>query len=68
MARLTEAERAEIRHAAARVHREPTLPDADRFVAPTPEARLRYLRWIEALGRLAADCRPAVFRGNRWRL
>ena len=68
MGRLTDAEKRALREAAARSHEEPPLSRKERFVAPTPEARRRYIEWVTAVSRIATADKPVRFNGNDWRL
>jgi len=69
MARLTEAERAELRRVAAREHHEPPLPPEDRFVAATPEARMRYILWVTEAAKFCRQDKPIPSDdGDGWRL
>ncbi|MEA5446322.1 hypothetical protein VCB98_10875 [Gammaproteobacteria bacterium AB-CW1] len=68
MARLTEEERRQLREAAERPVEQPPQDEDERFVAPSPEARLRYIRFATQAARFH---RPAPFRpmrGNNWKL
>jgi hypothetical protein len=69
MARLTEAERAELRRVAAWPHCEPPLLPEDRFVAPTLEARKRYILWVSQASRFCRQDKPMPDDGgDGWRL
>ena len=57
-----------MREAAERSQAEPPLRDDQRFVAPTPEARRRYIDWVSAVSRLRSPAKPARFKGKHWRL
>ena len=69
MAKLTEGERKEVRRVAARVHDQPPLSPEERFVAPTPEARLRYIRGVSQASKFFFGEKPfALDDGGGWRL
>jgi len=68
MARLTDAEREELRAFSRARHDEPPLPPEDLFVAPTAKGRLRYIRWVTQAAKFFKGEKPVRFRGNQWRL
>ncbi|MCS3904399.1 hypothetical protein J2T55_002435 [Methylohalomonas lacus] len=68
MARLTNDERRALRELAAQQHDEPPLTDDERFVAPTAEARARYIRFATEASRFYRGDKPVRFVGNHWKL
>lgn len=68
MVRLTDAEREELSDFARTRHEQPPLPPEDRFVAPTPEGRLRYIRWATQASKFFKGEKPVRFGGDHWRL
>lgn len=68
MTRLSEQERRELREAARRRVTQPPQNEEERFVAPTPEARLRYIHFATQASRFH---NPPPFRpmqGDNWKL
>jgi len=68
MTRLTDAERQELRRISARAHVEPPLSSQDRFVAPTPQARMRYIHWVTQASKFFKGEKPHPVDGPGWRL
>lgn len=68
MTRLTDQERRELIAAARQPFDNPPLRPDERFVAPTPEARLRYIRFATQAARFYRGDKPVGFRGDHWKL
>lgn len=68
MARLTESEREDLKRLAEGPREVQPLTAEERFVAPTPEARMRYIRFATQAARFYKGDKPVRFRGNDWRL
>jgi hypothetical protein len=68
MTRLTEREREDLRRLAEGPREGQPLTAEARFVAPTPEARMRYIRFASRAARFYKGDKPVRFRGNDWRL
>ena len=68
MARLTEAEREALRQLADKDCDAQSLSANERFVAPTPEARARYIRFATEASRFYRGEQPVRFGGDCWRL
>ena len=68
MARLTDEERAMLRRLGEADTHAPPLAPAERFVAPTPDARARYLRFATAASRFHRGTQPVRFGGRHWKL
>lgn len=68
MARLTDAEREGLRRAAEAPFEEPPLSADERYVAPTVEARARYIRFATHAARLYRGAKPVRFVGEHWKL
>lgn len=68
MAKLSEGTRRALQNLARDRVREPPLTDEERFVAPTPAARRRYVRFVTQASRLHCGDKPVRFRGDRWKL
>jgi hypothetical protein len=68
MSRLSEQERSELITAARQPISNPPLRLDERFVAPTPEARRRYILFATEAARFYRGVRPIGFRGDQWKL
>lgn len=68
MARLTDNERKALRELASQHREEPPLTDDERFVAPTAEARARYIRFATEACRFYKGDKPVRFIGKHWKL
>ncbi|GAB4174190.1 MAG: hypothetical protein Kow0020_09610 [Wenzhouxiangellaceae bacterium] len=68
MSRLSEQERAELIAAARKPLNGPPLRPDERFVAPTPEARHRYIVFATQAARFYRGDKPVRFIGDRWKL
>lgn len=68
MTRLSDKEREMLRNLSGDATPEPPLSTEERFVAPTPEARARYIRFATQASMFYKGERPIGFRGNHWKL
>jgi len=68
MARLTDAEREALHRAAGASFEEPPLSPEERYVAPTAEARARYIRFTTRAAAFYRGGKPVRFGGNHWKL
>ena len=68
MNKLSEAEREAWRRVAGESHKAPALTDDERFVAPTVEARARYIRFATEAARLYRGPEKPWMTGRNWRL
>lgn len=68
MNKLSEAEREAWRRVAGSDHSAPPLSDDERFVAPTVEARARYIRFATEAARFYHGPEKPPMTGNHWRL
>lgn len=68
MTKLSDQEKQAWREAAKHPIRQPPLRPDERFVAPTPEARSRYIRFATQAAAFYKGAKPVRFRGNDWRL
>jgi len=68
MAKLTDAERQALRQLADQGRDAQPLSANERFVAPTPEARARYIRFATEASRFYRGEQPVRFGGDYWRL
>jgi len=68
MSRLTEQERRALIAAVRQPLNSPPLRPDERFVAPTPEARRRYILFATEAARFYRGVKPVGFRGNQWKL
>lgn len=68
MARLSEKERRAPKALAGHPDRAPPLRRDERFVAPTTQARERYIRFATQASRFHKGDRPVRFRDNHWKL
>lgn len=68
MTRLSEEEREMLENLSRDSGSEPSLSPEERFVAPTPEARARYIRFATEASMFYKGERPIGFRGNHWKL
>lgn len=68
MARLTDDEKREWRAVADRPLDAPRLNDEERFVAPTVEARARYIQFATQAARLFRGEKPRRPEGSHWKL
>jgi len=68
MSRLTEHEHRQLIAAARRPLNSPPLRPDERFVAPTPEARRRYILFATEAACFYRGVKPVGFRGDLWKL
>lgn len=68
MTRLSEEEREMLENLSRDSASEALLSPEERFVAPTPEARARYIRFATRAAMFYKGERPIGFRGNHWKL
>ncbi len=68
MARLSEDEREAWRRNASLIVHEPPLTPTERFVAPTVEARERYIRFATQAACFYRGDRPHRAEGHNWKL
>jgi hypothetical protein len=68
MTRLSDEEREMLRNLSSHSGSEPQLPLDQRFVAPTPEARERYIDFASQAAVFYKGDRPIGLRGNQWKL
>ncbi len=68
MARLTESEREDLKHLVERPREPQPLTAEERLVAPTPETRMRYIRFATQATRFYKSDQAVRFPANDWRL
>lgn len=68
MTRLSETEKQDWRAGTDRIVEEPGLNEQERFVAPTPEARARYIHFATQASMLFKGEKPIPYTGNHWKL
>lgn len=68
MARLTDDEKREWQAVADRPLDAPPLSDGERFVAPTVEARARYIQFTTQVARLSRSKSTRPPKGTHWKL
>lgn len=68
MARLSDEEREMRQNLSRESISEAPLSPEERFVAPTPEARERYIHFATQAALFYKGERPIGFRGNHWKL
>jgi hypothetical protein len=68
MGKLTEDEKREWQAVAKRELDAPPLNNDERFVAPTVEARARYIRFATQAARLFRGDKPSRPEGQHWKL
>lgn len=68
MTKLSDKEREAWRNVVKHRIQQPPLRPDERFVAPTPEARMRYIRFATQASAFFKGEKPVRFRGNDWRL
>jgi len=68
MSRLTEQERKQLIATVRQPLNGPPLRPDERFVAPTPEARRRYILFATEAARFCRGVKPVGFRGDQWKL
>ncbi len=68
MSRLTKEEIEALRAAAGGDFTQPPLRPHERFVAPTPEARARFIEFCTQASRFHKGVKPVRFGGRHWKL
>ena len=68
MAKLTDNERNRLQELADQAWDAPPLSESEYYVAPTQEARARYIRFATAASRFFKGNKPVRFTGNNWQL
>jgi len=68
MTKLTKEEKQELKASIGQPHHEPNLSKDERFVADTPEARLRYIQFATQAAKFYKGDKPVDFKGNSWKL
>lgn len=68
MARLTDQDREALLGGLRQSTAEPPLSPEERFVAPTVEARARYIRFATQASRFFKGEKPVRFTGDHWKL
>lgn len=68
MTRLSDEERQMLRNLSRDSAAQPELRPEERFVAPTPEARVRYIEFASRASKFYKGERPIGFKGDHWKL
>ena len=68
MAKLTDNDRKELLRVSQLEIEQLPLSDRERFVAPTVEARERYIRFATAASKFFKGTKPVSFEGDHWKL
>ena len=68
MAQLTDSDRSELLRVAKLKIEQLPLRHEERFVAPTVEARERYIRFATQASKFFKGTKPVCFEGDCWKL
>lgn len=68
MAKLSDQERRQWIALRDAPFQQPPPADEERFVAPTVEARERYMRFLTEASKFFRGTRPVPFKGDNWKL